>query len=204
MKIGLIIFAVLVLLIVILLLIPIRLELEYKKDAVANKVTLDIKYMFFKLRLFEDKEKKKKKKSKAKQKKEKKSFSFETQKAKLEGYWDLFKSIKADAARILEYTASRAMVFDNVEFETEFGFSDAMHTGIFTGLLNGFVYGVLGFVHNHSTLRKMNVNIQPVFEKTCFDLHIRCILHLKNVHIIIVAVNVLKILRKIKKAEGSR
>lgn len=198
MKIMLIIFAILIALLLVLLLIPIRLEVDYKKDAVTNKVRVDLKYICFKFRLFEDKDKNDKP-PKEKKQKEKEPFSFEREKERIEGYIKTFESIKDDAGRILDYAASRAAVFDNVEFEAEFGFEDAMHTGIFTGILNGFVYSVLGFIHQRSNLKKMNVNIQPVFGNICFNLHTRCILHLKNVHIIVVAVNVLRILRKIKK-----
>ena len=198
MKIILIIFAILLVLLLALLFIPIRLEIDYKKDAVMNKVNFDIKYICFKFRLFEDKDKDKKP-EKEKEAKEKEPFSFKNAKAKIDGYIRTFESIKDDAGKILDYAASRAAVFDNVEVETEFGFEDAMHTGIFTGILNGFVYSILGFIHHRSNLRKMNVNIQPVFGNICFNLHIRCILHLKNVHIIVVAVNVLRLLRKIKK-----
>ncbi len=201
MKSMLIIFAILLVLLLALLFIPIRLEIDYKKDAVTNKVNFDLKYICFKFRLFEDKDKNKKpkKEKEDKGKKEKEPFSFESAKAKIEGYIKTFESVKDDAGKILDYTASRAAVFDNIEVETEFGFEDAMHTGIFTGILNGFVYSVLGLIHHRSNLKKMNVNIQPVFGNVCFNLHIRCILHLKNVHIIVVAVNVLRLLRKIKK-----
>ena len=199
MKIMLIIFAILLSLLLVLLLIPIRLEFDYKKDAVTNKVRFDLKYIIFKFPLYKDKDKNDKPQ---KEKKEKEPFSFEREKNKIEGYIKAFDSIKDDAGKILDYAASRAAVFDNVEVETEFGFEDAMHTGIFTGILNGFIYSVLGFIHNRSNLKKMNVNIQPVFGNTCFNLHIRCILHLKNVHIIVVAVNVLRLLRKLRNSEG--
>ncbi len=202
MKIFLLIFAVLTAVLLALLLIPIRLEIDYKKDAVTNKVTVYLKYLFWKLCLYKDKDKNKtKSKNKKQSEKPKEPFSFSREKERIEGYIKAFDSIKDDAGRILDYAASKAAVFDNVEVETEFGFEDAMHTGIFTGILNGFVYSVLGFIHHRSNLKKMNVNIQPVFGKICFDLHIRCILHLKNVHIIVVAVNVLRLLRKLKKSE---
>lgn len=201
MKIGIIIFVILLALMLLLLLIPIRIELDYKKDEVTNDVALYVKYMFFKFRVFKDKDKNGEEKQD--EPKEKKPFSFEGMKDKIENYIKFFESIKDDAGKILDYAASRAAVFDNVEVESEFGFEDAMYTGIFTGIFNGFVYSVLGFVHNRSNLKKMNVNLQPVFDKTCFNLHLRCILHLKNVHIIVVALNVLRLLRKIKKTEGS-
>lgn len=204
MKTVLVILAILVAAVALLLFIPIRFEVDYKRDALENKVTATLKYAGLKLRLFDNTEKKDKPEKRTEKKpKEKEPFSFEREKKKIEKYVKVFESIKADIIKTLQYMARRAVVVDNIEVESEFGFSDAMHTGIFTGILNGFVYSVLGVIHHHSTLRQMNVNLQPVFEKTCFDVRIRCILHLKTVHTIVVAVNVLKILRKIKKAEGS-
>ncbi len=204
MKTVLVILAILVAAVVLLLFIPIRFEVDFKRDALQNKVTATLKYAGLKFRLFDNTEKKDKPRKKTEKKpKEKEPFSFEREKKKIEKYLKVFESIEADIVKTLQYMARRAVVFDNIEVESEFGFSDAMHTGIFTGILNGFVYSILGVVHHHSRLRQMNVNLQPVFEKTCFDVRIRCILHLKTVHTIVVAVNVLKILRKIKKAEGS-
>ena len=95
------------------------------------------------------------------------------------------------------------MVFDNIEIKSEFGFEDAMQTGIFTGIYNGFVYSILGVIHNNSKLKKMDVNLSPNFDKKCFYNRFCCILHIKTVHIMIIAFKVLKIYRKIKK-EGRK
>lgn len=196
-----------------LLLIPVKLEIDYKKDAVTNKAEVYLKYLCFKFRLHGGAEKTKKtaesgrtdeKTAESVHNPEKKPFSFEEQKRKLENGMRIFKTLRGDAGEILDYAARRAVVFDIVDIDSEFGFDDAMHTGIFTGIFNGFVYSVLGFVHNRSNLKNMKVNLQPVFGKICFDLHVRCILRLKNVHIMVIAYNVLKLLRKLKKAERSK
>ena len=199
MKLGLIILAIFVIIIAILLFAPVRLKLSYYRDGTKNEVRLVLSYLRFKFVLFDSTDKKEKKAKKDKPEKE--PFSYEKEKVRLEKYISIFEETKADIGKILEYTGGRAIVFENVKVHTEFGFSDAMHTGIFTGLLNGFVYSVLGFIHHKTRLLNMDVNIQPVFDKTCFLTDIECIVKSKNAHIIIIALNVLRILRKIRKFE---
>lgn len=196
MKIGLIIFAVFSALILVLLFVPFKIKVSYSYDEAKGKTTAVLEYLWFKHSLLGDKKK-------PKEKKEKEKFSFETQKTKLEEYIGIFKSIKADLGKILEYLTKRATVFENISVDVEFGFENAMHTGIFTGLLNGFVYSVLGFIHHKAMLENMDVNIQPMFEKPCFKASVGCILRSKLVHIIVIAGWVLKILRKIRKTERS-
>lgn len=200
MTVALTILAVILALILILLILPIRIFLDYKKDENSNETDLVLRYGFLKFRLYGDDKKKKDKP----EKKEKEPTSFEEKRDKVSKYIKIFEEIKDDVAEILEYATSRAVVIEKIYTEIEFGFSDAMHTGIFTGVLNGFVYGVLGFIHHHANLRDMRVNIQPIFDNPCFKIKAGCIVRLKNVHIIIVAINLLKILRKIRKQERSK
>lgn len=196
-------FLVIFLLIIsVLLLFPVRLFISYKKDEDTNFSAIDIKYMFFRFRVHpSDKPKKPKEK---KPKPEKKKLSFNEKKAELMRYIRIFNETKQDVISILDYATARAMVVEKVGIGIDFGFDDAMNTGIFTGLLNGFVYNVLGIIHNRANLEAMNVNIQPVFGNPCFKADIECIIRLRNVHIIIVAVNVLKLLRKMKKIKGGK
>ena len=111
----------------------------------------------------------------------------------------IFKAIKHRIVKILSYTVKHAIVIDNITFHSEFGFDDAMHTGIFTGIYNGAVYSVVGVIHHNAHLRAMDIRLQPNFEKKCFGYRFSCIAHIKTVHIIIVAFKVLILLRKIKK-----
>lgn len=203
MKIGLIIVAVLAAVILALLFIPLRLELVYEKNSEKNSASAVLKYMFFKFRIYPYENGEMSKKKKKQEKPEKEQFSFERAKNRIETYISIFESVKSDAADILRYGARHAVVFEKISVNTEFGFENAMHTGIFTGILNGFVYSVLGLIHQNSTLKDMNVKIQPVFGNTCFNSRLECIVRIKNVHIIVIAAKVLKLLNKIKK-EGSR
>ncbi len=190
----------------LLLFIPVRIVFIFDADGIKNKTDAILKYGFIKIRLYPKKNKqtdKTEEADKTEENKPDKPFSYENKSADIKRYIKIFEIVKPDAAKILKRLANRAMIFEMIEVKSEFGFENAMHTGIFTGIYNGFVYSVLGFIHHNSNLRKMEVELQPVFEKTCFTVHLTCILRLKPVHIIIIAVSVLKLLRKIKK-EGSR
>lgn len=198
MKIAIIILLAIFTLIFAMLLLPVRIIVDYKKNEEKNNTSLILKYGFLKFDISEGK------KNRKKPEKEKKHTSFKEKRDKLSEYIKVFEDTKDDAAKILDYAAERAVVIEKAYTDIEFGFEDAMHTGIFTGILNGFVYGVLGFIHQHSTLRDMHVNIQPFFDDPCFRIEAGCIVRIKNVHIIIVAINILKILRKISKKERSK
>lgn len=218
MKTVLIITAV-ILTLPVLLLIPLRLELVYDGNAAKNKASAVLKYMFFRFRIYPKSEKSRKNDSDTPKNDEntadnagndtpdntggEEKFSFEREKNRIERYINIFNIAKDDAAKILRYGARHAVVFEKISVNIDFGFENAMHTGIFTGVLNGFVYGILALIHQNSVLRDMNVNIQPVFENPCFNSHFECILKIKNVHIIVIAVNVLRLYGKIRK-EGSR
>ena len=200
MRVRLIILSALVIVLIILLFMSVRLEILYESEETEGKVRLILKYGFIKYRIFPTKLSKKSRKNDEKDEKhQRKSFSYEDKKEKLEKCIRIFYAVKKDVSKLLAYAAKRAVVFDKIVIKSEFGFDDAMHTGIFTGLYNGFVYSVMGVLHHTSNLRNMEVKLQPVFGKKCFNNHFSCILHIKTVHIIIIAFNVLRIYRKVKK-----
>ena len=210
-----IILLIILAVIAIILLIPVRLEIVYNKYEIENKASVLVKYAFIKYRAYPKKEKRKKRKSKktedaqnpenteeieeAGSPKEKEPFSFEKKKAELDKYIKLFSAVKHDVVKLLSYTANHAVIIDKITFNSEFGFEDAMQTGIFTGIYNGFVYSVIGVIHHNSHLRAMDIKLQPVFGKKCFNYRFSCISHIKTVHIIIIAFKGLILLRKIKK-----
>ncbi|MCR4693336.1 MAG: DUF2953 domain-containing protein [Firmicutes bacterium] len=196
MKISLIILSALVITLILLLFLPVRLEIMYENEETEEKVKLVIKYGFIKYRIHPNKSQKK---SEKKEKSDKDSFSYEKKKAELQKYIHIFNAVKEDVSKLLSYAAKRAVVFDKIAVKSEFGFDDSMHTGIFTGLYNGFVYSIMGVLHHTSNLKNMDVKLQPIFGKKCFNIHFSCILHIKTAHIIVIAFNVLRIFRKIKK-----
>jgi len=175
-----------------ILLFPIRLCIAYNKDETKGTATMNVRYMFFNIRVYPSKKPKK-------QDKPKEPFSYEKKKTEIEKYIRIFDAIKADIIKIIDYATSKAMIVEKIGINIDFGFDDAMHTGIFTGIINGFVYNILGVIHHLSVLEEMDVNIQPVFGKKCYKIQSQCIIRIKNVHIIVVAINVLKLMRKMKK-----
>ena len=200
MKVSLIILSALVIILVLLLFLPVRLEIIYESEETEEKVKLIIKYGFIKYRIRPNKSQKQSEKNKEKEEKTKENgFSYEKKKAELQKYIRIFNAVKEDVSKLLSYAAKRAVVFDKIAVKSEFGFDDSMHTGTFTGLYNGFVYSIMGVLHHTSNLKNMDVKLQPIFGKKCFNIHFSCILHIKTAHIIVIAFNVLKIFRKIKK-----
>ena len=208
MQIGLIILAVFSAILILLFIIPIKLTIIYDSREIEEKASVFVKYAFINYRIYPAKASKKADKSAQTDEQtengiEEEPFSFEKKKAEIEKYIRIFKLVEKDAVKLLSYASKRAVIFDRIELKSEFGFEDAMHTGIFTGIYNGFVYSVMGVIHHNSNLKEMEINLQPVFGKKCFNNHFSCILHIKTVHIIIVGFNVLRLFRKIKK-EGRK
>ena len=200
MKIFRVIVIILILILAILFTIPIKITAEFEKDENAHKTRIFIKYGIFKIDKFK---KRKTKKEKPKEPK-KKPLTFKEKKEKIEKYARIFESIKDDIAAILKRTTEKGLVFEQVTLKSDFGFDDAMNTGIFTGIYNAFVYSILGVIHHNSTLKNMEISLSPVFEKPCFNIKAGCILRIKTVHIIFVVIKVLKIIIKIKKIEGRK
>lgn len=190
--------AAVIMMVSVLLLISLKITVSSQGDKTNREFSVILKYGFVKIKLYP-----KGKNKPPKEKKEPKRLSFDEEKANLEKCIRVFDAVKTDIEELLTYLSKKAVSFENVEVNSEFGFENAMHTGIFTGLYNGFVYSVLGLIHHKSNLKKMNVCLNPEFNKVCFTWNFLCIVKLKPVHIIIAAVNVLKIYRKIKN-EGSR
>lgn len=74
-----------------------------------------------------------------------------------------------------------------------------MSTGIATGTLYGTIYNVISFLNNAFGVEECDVKVNPDFEKKHIDISSKCILKIRNVHIIIVFFKVLKIYFKITK-----
>lgn len=197
MKIAIIILAAVLLIILLLFLIPVKVNFLFEKDEELNKKNIIIKYGFVKIEPLKEKKHKKKGGGKAEK------SDFETKLQNIKRYIGILEKTKDDFAYILNYAKNKTISFDNIEFVSDFGFENAMNTGIFTGLYNGLVYNILGLIHNNMILRKMKVEINPKFDKPMFNIHFLCILHLKTAQTIIIGFYVLKLLKKCKK-EGSK
>lgn len=197
MKIGILIL-IFVMLIFVLLFMPIRVRVSFFRTGDEKGANAVLEFCKIKIRIYDSG---KNPKNEKKEKDEKKAPHFDKESIKLEKWINIFENTKEDVGKVLRRIGEKALVFENIKVHAKFGFSDAMHTGIFTGTANGLVYGVLGVIHHNSRLKKMDVRLEPVFNETCFCAECECIVRSKLVHIIIIAINVLKILRKIRKIE---
>ena len=191
MKVFLIILAIILLLIAALLLIPVRVAVKFSKLPGETSYSAYVKIWFFKV-LSLPAEKKKQKKEKPP--KEKKSV-----KDSINGGLELYKLIAEDVKIILSYTSKHALRVEKLHFIVNYGTGDAAATGVLYGPISGIVYGALGLLaHNHKTKDSI-LSVTPEFNEAVFKAQGECILKLQNVHIIVIATKLVKLMIKMKK-----
>lgn len=186
----------LVVLFFIFLFVPFYLEAFYTKDAVTNTVKLNVRYLGMTFSLIP---KKSKKKIKQPQEEDSQSFSFDTFKQGFDVFHEKFNDIKDDIIDILKFLSRRAVFFKQLKLRIQFGFEDAMATGITKGLLDGMLYNLVGLLYRYVRIEDWSIETVPDFEHPRFDIETQCILKIKNVHIMIIAIKGLKLYFKLKK-----
>lgn len=193
MKVFLIILALILLLIAALLLIPVRVVIKFSKLPEETSYSAYVKVWFFKVFSLPS-EKKRKKPKKEKPPKEKKSV-----KDSINGGLELYKLIAEDVKIILSYTSKHALKVEKLHFILNYGTGDAASTGVLYGPISGIVYGALGLLaHNHKTKDSI-LSVTPEFNNAVFKAQGECILKLQNVHIIVIATKLVKLIIKMKK-----
>ncbi len=181
------------------LFVPFYLQVLYKKDAVLNTVDIWIKYMFFSFKLTP---RKKKKKDKLEKKDgSKKKMSFESVSDGVKQFVKKFEIIKDDIADVFSFLANKAVHIESLKIGANIGLDNAMHTALCVGSVYAAAYNVLGLIHRYSNIREWNINAAPDFDQKRFDLEAECILKIKSVHIMIIAIKALKIYFKFSKKE---
>lgn len=183
--------SVLVLLAAVWLFTYITLEIHAEKKALTGSVSIEIKYLFFSKKLNGQKS----------EHTETKSANLNEYKGMAKNAAKIFKETKSDLAEILKYCADKAISFKKLGISLKFGLNDPMETGLANGILYGIVYEILGFVHNLAHIENCVVNINPNFDEACFSAEFDCILKLKNVHITVIIVKLVRLYKKIKKCE---
>ena len=193
MQIFLIILLCLLVLLGILIFTPIRLFLTFhKKDEDADfKVVLKIG--FYKRVLYPSENESPKKEETP----EKPSV-----KDRITSGIELYKMIWEDAKEILLYASKNSLKFENLTFHIDYGTGDAASTGILYGVISGIVYGIWGIIGNNAILESYDIDIRPDYYNTLLSLDSKCIVKLRNVHIIIIGFKVIKLLKKMKKQKG--
>lgn len=191
---GLTVFLILLAVILLVVLFTnVRLRLTYKKSGAGSVGSICIQYLFIKIKIYP--------KNKKTDEPDGDGFGKD-----LSGYQlgikkilRLFEEIKDDIIKILCYASERLIKIENLDFNFKFGLDDPMHTGILTGAVNGAVYTVLGVVHNYSYIENCDINITPDFDNVCHFLKINCIIRMRNVHITVILIKIMKIVIKLKK-----
>lgn len=111
----------------------------------------------------------------------------------------VFESVRDDIKQILEFLRKKSGC-RLLELKLTLGFDDAAATGIAAGAAYGLVYGAASLIHNSIGVKKLDVAVNPVFNKNCLEFYVKGIFTIAPVHIIKVLRLVLAMTRKIKKA----
>lgn len=184
-----------------LLLLPVRLDIQYHKDAVLDNAHVYIRFLWFKFDLTEQKKepKKNKKKAQAKEKEQKKAWEFSDFREKFQQYTKVFSENKEDISDIFLYAREHALHVEKIDFQLNYGFADPMHTGLGMGLISGAAYNVLAFITHWLAVDMHNIDIRPNFDEACFSVKFWCIVRVKNVHIMVIAMKSLRLVRRLRR-----
>lgn len=192
----------------LLLLIPSYVDISFKMDEFEKKTAVTFRYLFIRLRLAPGKGHKEGKKNRKKQKdvsagagEKKKKFSAKDTWEKTKNGYGLFKEVKSDVSGILLYAKKHLVKIDLIGLDIVFDRDDPMDTGIMTGALNGGIYNILALLDNSIGVLEKNIKITPLFQnKDYISADTRCIVRIKNVHIIVILIKLIPVLIKIKRS----
>ena len=98
-----------------------------------------------------------------------------------------FKDLFSDTTKLLRKYVS----LDFFELKIDIGTGDAATTAIAAGTLWGAIYGLLGALGTLIYVEKHNVQINPVYTNSSFNLEGECIFKSRIVHIIIIVITIL-------------
>ena len=194
--------ALIVILIVLVLMgafLTVPVLLTFDINAVDKNINgkVILKYGFFKIVLYPKKPKEKKKNKNSTSKKQ---LTFEGAKNIYQRIKRIYAQCKSDIADILGYAALKSVTIDELKTNIKFDFENPMHTGIATGVINASVYNVYALLDNAVTIKVKEVNIEPLFYNArYFKADIFGIVRLKNVHIMVMLIKLIKVYFKIRK-----
>ena len=196
---ALLIIIAIILVLAILLFVPSVLEYSFTWNENEKKTVIVFRYLFIKIVLM-PKSQKAKKSKKAEKTKEKKYYKLDDVKNSVKKYYKIIKTVKADIFKILSYAKDRLIILKKIDISLKFDFEDPMKTGIHTGTINGAVYNTLGILDNFIGIQNFKVDIVPLFEnRDYFDIDISGIVKIKNVHIMVILIKLIKVYYKVKK-----
>ena len=199
MRIALIVTAVIAEIILLIMLIPVRALVRFYKNPNGSGLEIAVKIAFLRFRIHPS-ESKKPSKSK-KDKKPKEIVEKPSMTERIKGGIELYRLIADDVKDIISYTAKNAFRFELIRFNFYYGTGDAASTGILFGVISGIVHGLVGIAANYARVDRSEIFITPEFAKTALETDGECIVKLQNVHIMVIAVKLIKLLLKIKKGK---
>ncbi|MCX7714641.1 MAG: DUF2953 domain-containing protein [Clostridia bacterium] len=189
-------FVIIAMLLLFVLFSPLYIVIEYTRDAANNDFKLKIEYLGITIRA---KSRKKGKKKEQEKNQNEDKLSFAKFKSQMDGYVDKFQEIREDVFNVIDFLSRKGVRIKLIDIDLDFGFTDAMSTGIMTGIFNGIAYNAVSVLDHMFFVNDWNINIQPYFNDPRFEVRVRGILKIKNVHIIIMIIKIMRVYFKFSK-----
>lgn len=117
---------------------------------------------------------------------------------KIRGVLKIFGEIKEELFEILAYISQKAVRIKLLRVGIAYGTGDCASTGILYGIISGAVYGISGALSAKTELEKADIEIEPDFYTAKINAEVRCIVKIRNAHIIIAAIKLLRLAKRIK------
>lgn len=179
---------IVIILIICILSMPLRAELSFRgKEFLVRIFLFGIPVMILKP--------KGEKRKTEKKSPEKEAESFRKKTMSLRERIARFTDVCKTTVRLLH----RYATVEKINLKINVGTGDAAITAISTGALWAAVYSLLGIVGSIVYIKKHEVEITPCYQQSIFETEGKCIFKSRPVHIIIIA---LTILRKINHLKG--
>lgn len=183
-----------------IILVPVRVTVGFDSTKQGTHSELGIKIAFLKFKIYPEEEKKKKRKPPPrKEEHAPRTEGKKTVLSRIKAVIDGYSEFSEDFGALLDYISRHAACFERLELMLRYSTGDAAATGVLCGVINGIVYGFLGIIHQRTQLKHTDVYIVPEFEAASLEFHTGCIVRLKNVHIIVIAVKLFKLYTKISR-----
>ena len=180
-------------LVIALFSIHINVKLSFSYNETGNEGEIEIRYLFLKFKVFPKKEETAEKEIEEVEKKEE---TKDRKKHDLIKYFKIFAEVFDDLKKgvfsLLNYIIHHLITLKKLNISAIYGTGDAMYTGIMTGLVNGFVYNIVGLLSRNVKLKDYNINLKENFSEKELSAGVFCVLNTNVWHILALGAIVLK------------
>lgn len=90
--------------------------------------------------------------------------------------------------KLMAKTALHYTTVENIHWTTAVGLQDAMHTGIGTGSIWAIKGIIISFISINSRMERLHLEVDPDYNRQIFSSTLNCIIRIRIVHIIFIAV----------------